>query len=533
MSREERYTDEFNDPEKVNQELEKALKYQHLITEELHDSETLLNLIIENVSSGVAVIDDSGKFIIYNKEFLRLFGLSENSTILNVNDQNWSKWQVFNENQEILHVDDHPVRKAALTGRKIRNQLVGVKLPSGQDLKWMLISAEPIFKANGNTEKIICTYKDITEQRIIDFALRKSEDRLRLALEAADLGTWDWDLESGKVYHSLRHDQIFGYEELQSEWSVDIALNHVFPEDRAIFQHGNEKARITGEMLMDFRIVRTDGSIHWINSRGRTHYDRKGKPVRIIGVVADITERKTTERALEENEKQLRELVATKDKLFSIIAHDLKSPFTSIIGFSDMLIEKIQRKAYDDIEEYATIIQKSSWRAMDLLTNLFDWSRLQTGKMNFNPGTFDIVKTIKEVISLYNDTALHKSISISSYIPESFNVNADEPMIGTVLRNLLSNAIKFTNPGGHINISAFQSDSEYIVEITDDGIGMNSSVIEKLFINGSYSIKGTNGEEGTGLGLILCKEFILKHNGRIWAESEPGKGSKFTFTLPA
>ena len=139
--------------------------------------EKLFDLILENVSSGVALIDETGSFLLYNQTFLKLFGLSEESTIKNVNDQNWSEWQVFNEHNEILHVDDHPVRRAALTGKRVNNQLVGVRLPSGGDLIWMLISAEPIYNKNGELVKTICTYQDITHYKITSEAMLKSEQR--------------------------------------------------------------------------------------------------------------------------------------------------------------------------------------------------------------------------------------------------------------------------------------------------------------------------------------------------------------------
>jgi signal transduction histidine kinase len=253
----------------------------------------------------------------------------------------------------------------------------------------------------------------------------------------------------------------------------------------------------------------------------------------MLGVVSEITERKTAEKAIRDNEERLKDLNATKDKFFSIIAHDLKTPFTSIIGFIELLIEKIQKKDNDEVEEYARIIQKSSWKAMELLTNLYEWSRLQTGKMEYKPVEIDLVETINEVIDHVNDSAWQKSIEISKDFPESLKIIADKPMISTVLRNLLSNSIKFTNTGGFINVSVVKRENELMVSVKDNGVGISEQALENLFrIDVSHSTSGTKGEEGTGLGLLLCKEFILKHNGNIWVESEIGRGSEFLFTLP-
>jgi signal transduction histidine kinase len=226
-------------------------------------------------------------------------------------------------------------------------------------------------------------------------------------------------------------------------------------------------------------------------------------------------------------------LVATKDKFFSIIAHDLKSPFNSIAGFSDLLIQQVQEKDYEGIEEYATIIQDSSQRVMNLLMNLLEWSRSKTGRMEYNPEFVELVGLINQAIELLSDAARQKSITLKLETPRNTPVSADRAMISTVLRNLISNAVKFTQPGGEIIISLVQKQKEVTISVIDTGIGIKKELIEKLFkIEESYTTVGTQNEKGTGLGLILCKEFVEKHGGKIRAESELGKGSKFSFTIP-
>lgn len=234
-----------------------------------------------------------------------------------------------------------------------------------------------------------------------------------------------------------------------------------------------------------------------------------------------------------QNEARLNDLVIAKDKFFSIIAHDLKNPFNSIIGFSNLLSERIQVKDYKEAEEYAKFIQTSSWRAMDLLNNLLEWARLQTGRMEFNPTSFNISSIITEVMELLNDSAIQKSLSIRTEICENSIIYADKHMINTIIRNLVSNAIKFTNPGGKILISVQQTDAESLVSVADNGIGIKSEDINKLFrIEESLSTKGTMGEEGTGLGLFLCNDFAKRNNGEIKVESIVGSGSTFILKLP-
>jgi len=230
---------------------------------------------------------------------------------------------------------------------------------------------------------------------------------------------------------------------------------------------------------------------------------------------------------------ELHELNASKDKFFSIIAHDLRSPFNSIIGFSEILLENAQVRNYEVYEEYTQIILNSARRAMDLLSNLMEWSRSQTGRINFNPESFEMAHVIEEIELLFTEVAKQKSIQIVREIPESVPVFADKDMISTILRNLVSNAIKFTYFGGKITISVQDKPKEVIVSISDSGVGMKKETIDGLFhIEHSTSTKGTNNEKGTGLGLILCKEFVEKHNGEIRLESEVGKGSVFSFTIP-
>lgn len=230
---------------------------------------------------------------------------------------------------------------------------------------------------------------------------------------------------------------------------------------------------------------------------------------------------------------RLNELNATKDKFFSIIAHDLRTPFTSIVALSEMLVLFIKEKNYEGIEEYAALIEQSSNHAMDLLSNLLAWARSQTGRIEFKPEKLNLCGLLNETAQMFDQIAMPKNITIVRDYTENIEVFADKQMIGTVLRNLISNAIKFTRPGGEISLLAKPEPDQMMVTVSDTGIGISEERLKKLFrIEYNESTYGTANEKGTGLGLILCKEFIEKHDGRIWAESEAGKGSEFCFSLP-
>ncbi|MEI8112108.1 MAG: hybrid sensor histidine kinase/response regulator [Bacteroidia bacterium] len=277
----------------------------------------------------------------------------------------------------------------------------------------------------------------------------------------------------------------------------------------------------------------TENIVKALQSGGMDYITKPFQSEEVLARVRTHLQLHRQSKQLQEQSKQLRELNASKDKFFSIIAHDLRSPFNSIIGFSEILLENAVKKNYDVMEEYSEIILMSSRRAMDLLSNLMEWTRSQTGRMDFNPGKVELVQLITGIGQLFHGIAEQKSIGIILEIPESVTIYADQDMLSTVLRNLISNAIKFTYFGGKITVSVQENPEEITVSIRDSGVGMKKEKLEKLFrIDSDSSTLGTNKEKGTGLGLILCKEFIEKHNGKIWVESEFGKGSVFRFTIP-
>lgn len=237
---------------------------------------------------------------------------------------------------------------------------------------------------------------------------------------------------------------------------------------------------------------------------------------------------------IEIQNEELRKLNATKDKFFSIIAHDLRSPFNSIMGFSQMLVDKVQDMDREKIEKMARLIYESSKMAMDLLMNLIEWSLSQSGRIEFHPEKIRIADVVKKIEPLFAQAARQKDIGIKIKIPFQQTAYADDVLLETILRNLLSNAIKFTHSGGEVIVSAEEQNSHVIVSVTDSGIGIPKNKLNKLFrIDEAVSTQGTNKEKGTGLGLILCREFVEKHGGKIWAESEKGEGSTFYFSLPA
>ncbi|OFX56251.1 MAG: hypothetical protein A2046_06250 [Bacteroidetes bacterium GWA2_30_7] len=255
-------------------------------------------------------------------------------------------------------------------------------------------------------------------------------------------------------------------------------------------------------------------------------------------IFEDITIRKNTEKAiLERDEKlqkyaeELKESLATKDKFYKIIAHDLKNPFISLIGASELLYGNVEKFDTGKIAKLAKILNDSAKSGYEMLLNLLEWARSQTGSLVFNPEKINIKKLTKNYSNLI-EYSNNKNINLNFNIDDDLHVIADKNMLDTILRNLIGNSLKFTPKGGEIIISTKEENNSVIIFVKDTGVGIAKSDLDKLFRTDiKFSLPGTEHEEGTGLGLLLCKEFVEKHGGKIWVESEENKGCTFYFTL--
>ena len=247
----------------------------------------------------------------------------------------------------------------------------------------------------------------------------------------------------------------------------------------------------------------------------------------------DMTEYKRIENSLKESNEELKELNATKDKFFSIVAHDLRSPFQALIGYSEMLASDIEKLTSEEIISFSRTLNDNIISLYGLITNLLQWSMLQRNMLDFKPININLYDAVNKIVEISERRASQKSISILNQVDNNLQVFADVDMTRSIIQNLLVNAIKFTKTDGQIIISAAANNDFIEIFVQDTGIGIEADKSDELFnFNSIYTTNGTEGERGTGLGLPLCKDFAEKNGGKIWVESEVGKGSKFTFTLP-
>ncbi len=288
---------------------------------------------------------------------------------------------------------------------------------------------------------------------------------------------------------------------------------------------------------VEMGILKEKNKVTWLNVSAAPF------PLRDFGILVvynDITKQVEAERKirmrdkkLRENAKELKNLNDTKDKFFRILAHDLKNPFSSLLGASEYLYKEAEKHDTDKVRMLGKILYGSAKSGFDILANLLEWSRSQTGILEFHPERVDMDAIIDNNIKLVTALASSKQISIKANVENGLTATADANMLNTVMRNLLINALKFTNTGGKVIIMARKEKREIIVSVKDNGVGISAKDIKKMFrIDMKFVNRGTSNEKGTGLGLILCKEFIKKQGGRIWVESRINLGSTFHFTLP-
>ena len=491
--------------------------------EELSKSERKYKSLVENSPTGIILLNKSGKILEVNKKILTLFGSPDEEEIKKINCFKHSPLK----NAGIT--DD--IKKCLVLKKLIYNE---VKYTS----KWgktvyLKYYITPVINRLGNVSNIILNIEDITKSKEAEYAKTESEMKYRILVENSLQAMFIMqDNKLLSANKSLENLTMYSFREM-SKKGKDWLKTVIHPED---YKKADIllKRMFSGKVVPEkneFRVVRKDNKIRWVEALG-TAIDYEGKKA-ILVVAIDITKYKEAVTVLEQSEEKLRRLNATKDKFFSIVAHDLKNPFNAIMGFSNLLSE-----AYDNFDEkqrktFIRNISEASENTYKLLQNLLEWSRTQTGSIEYKPDAIDLNEIIAGNISVFKSSASNKDISISMTVPPNTMAFADENMTKTVLRNLLSNAIKFTRPGGKVNISATRTGNYVEICVADNGIGISKENQKKLFkIDEQFKSYGTANEQGSGLGLLLCKEFVEKNGGTIWVESKYGMGSKFKFTLP-
>jgi len=481
----------------------------------------MLETLINSIPDAVCYKDGKGRWLLANKADLDLFGLT-NVDYYGKTDAELADYTepIYKEAFSTCMITD----ENAWNKEDISNEIEIIPTTNGEE-KIFDVYKIPVFKPNGERLSLVVVGRDITN-------LYKIQNELSLSQQAAKLGGWNLNLKT-KILTISKEFQLLLNKEPE-EISVPLfeyAKDYILTEDMHILVERVEYAikNINNPNYKDKFEYRAniDGNVrHFlINS----NYRARGI---VYGVVQDVTELKKTEQKINKQNIRLQKLIDEKNKLFSIISHDLRNPFNLIIGYSELLKENFNRYSNEKKRDYLSIINSTAINTHKLLENILMWSKTQTGQILFDPKEYSLEKIFKENINQVKGNLKQKNIKISYQLNKK-TIFADKNILNTILRNLLSNAIKFTQNGGEIILKADKDRFNTIISVTDNGVGMTKEQQQSVFkLNKGASTKGTNNENGSGLGLFLCTELVKKHKGKIWVESKKGVGSTFFLSIP-
>ncbi len=395
-------------------------------------------------------------------------------------------------------------------------------------LIWTETLSSLIYDGNNNLSGIIGVTRDITDRKRTDEQIREKN----IVIESSITAIIICDISGAINYSNHAFVKMLGFSN-----SEDIIGKNIFA-----FAGNMSNANITFASLIkngfydgELEIVKRDGTHFVVDLRANLYENEFNEPIAIMFSCIDITDRKIWEETMNEKNIELERTNAEKDKFFSILAHDLKSPFNGFLGFTKMMAEETDDFTGEELKEIAVKMRHSATNIYKLLENLLDWSLVQRKAIKFDPAIINIRLLVEENIEIIKHWSTQKEVSISLMDSENIYIFADTNMINTVIRNFFSNAVKYSYRGGEIKVSFKPSDDRRMVTVAvkDNGIGMSKENLVNLFrLDIKSSTSGTENEVSTGLGLVVCKEFIQKHFGKIWLESQPGLGTTSYFTLP-
>ncbi|ADZ09745.1 PAS/PAC sensor signal transduction histidine kinase [Methanobacterium lacus] len=523
--------------------------------EKLVESKEKLNTLFENLSVGISVIDNEGKVIYENPALERILGLSETELKLG----KYGERKYYNSDYSEIPPDELPSSRAFEEQTPIKDIEVGV-LIDNNNMIWTNVSAIPL--SFPDWKMLLVTY-DITKSKKVEEKLQESYERFNLAQKVSNIGTFEWNIQTGVNIWTPELEAIYGLKEGEFPGTQGAWEELVHPDDKQKAINGVDIALKTGEPTeSEFRVKWADGSVHWLLGRWQVIKGDDGELLKLIGINVDITALKEYEfkqQNLLENEKELTnklhisnqelekvniELIHQQDvqnrlirklevsnkelEQFAYVAsHDLQEPLRMVTSFTQLLAMKYKDKLDSDADDYIEFIVEGSHRMKDLIDDLLAYSRLNTEKTEYQFS--DLNQLLDNVLLGMKNTIVEEGVQITR--DELPTVRCDSSQLGQVFQNLISNSIKFHKTNPKIHISAEETREEWIVGVSDEGIGIDPEHQQQIF-DVFKRLHSRKKYPGTGIGLSICKRVVERHNGKIWVESELGYGSSFYFTLP-
>ena len=466
--------------------------------------------------------------------------LDQNSIVLKLNAQCSAMLEM--DIKEILgkKIDDfiHPddgskfyeaLQKAHGSSKQMIIELRIKKSDNNYFYALLIINYE--FSNELNSKFYLLTLADFTTHKMKAEFAKDNEARFENMANSAPVMIWIADVEGlfsfvNKIWLDYTGEKIG--EQLGMHW-----LKNVHPEDfQKLLEAYKNAFRLKTVFTFQFRFKNKNGNYEWMIINGTPRLNQENIFMGFIGSCTNINSQKVYEDKIKKVNDELVEINNSKDKFFSILSHDLRNPLGAVMNLLEIMVDDNLVK--EDAEELIHDALSTSKQAFSLMENLLEWSRMQLGKMPYNPEKIQVLQLINESKALYEQSLKNKNLNLKINIGEDYFVTSDIKMTETVLRNLITNAIKFTKPNGTIIVSSESDDNWIKIKVADNGVGISEENIQKLFrIDSNYSTKGTAEESGTGLGLILCKELVEKQGGKIYVTSKKDSGSTFSFTLPA
>jgi PAS domain S-box-containing protein len=497
------------------------------IKKELDHERSLIDALINNLTDYIYIKDRDGRFLKINNSQAVLLGLDHPDQVLGKSDKDFFSiehaGEANNDEQYVVSTGNVVSKEEKLT----REGLPDV---------WVLTTKMALRDADGIIVGSFGISKDITEKKNLEEALHLKQVMLEAII----------DNSPDQIYYKDRYSKFLLCNKpvallagCESEKDMIGKSDFDFYPKHMAMQYFNDEQKILkiGEPLLNHEeqvVDKKTGEVKWNLSSKVPVRDLKGDVIGLAGFNRDITERKKTEEEIKLKNELLETLNIEKDKFFSIIAHDLRGPLSAFVAATRILEEDIQNMTFEEIRDITISMKTDAANVYQLLENLLEWSRLQRGVMEFHPVNLNLFKVINVSLESVSSLANNKGILIEVSVNDELEINADNHMLSTVVRNMVSNAVKFTPAGGRVTVSAKHKDSNIEISVTDTGIGMTQDMINKLFLmNEKTGRNGTDGEPSSGLGLLLCKDFVGKHGGIIKVESEEGRGSTFSFTMPS
>lgn len=511
----------------------KELKLQKTKQESREHAEELEKLM-DLIPAAVWISKDSNcNVILGNKKANEFYDALEDE---HVSESSIDGEKEFNfKNKKELNPIELSMHKAACIGKDVKHTELDMLTPSKKKIS-LWGNASPLFDEMGNVRGSIAAFLDISEQKKLQERIRKSEERLRLAQKAAEIGTWDWNIPTNELIWSEEIKDIFGIDPDDFEGTYDSFLGYVHPDDRRFVKDSVYLClKEDKEYDIEHRIIHPDGSVHWVRENGDVIRDSNGDPLRMIGIVQEITQRKQNEKKITRLNynllHQTAELSAVNKELeaFSYsVSHDLRSPLRSIDGFSQALLEDYEELLDDEGKDYLNRIRKATSRMAELIEGLLKLSRITRHELEIKK--INISKMSETIIDSFKKNNPKRNVNVT--IHTNLVTNADKHLVQIAIENLIGNAWKFTNKKekAHIEIGKTRKNGIKTFFIKDNGAGFNLKYADKLFT--SFQRFHTVDEfEGNGIGLGIVSRVINKHGGDIWVDSEVGKGTTFYFTF--